>query len=170
MTEADPGGKPEKRHIGGELVIPVAALLFTGYYFTTIIDVPWTAQVSAFFVGTVLSICILVFLGRVALMVRRGEADLNMGGLVAPLSYMPKRLILLALTIAYIFFIQWGGFTLTTFFFLALAMLTLNEGKRPGLIVGLAATIAICGWLLFIVAFETRFPEGPFEHLMKGLF
>jgi len=170
MTDGDPDKTPEKRHIGGELVIPVVALLFTGYYFTTIIDVPWTAQVSAFFVGTVLSLCILVFLVRVVLMVRRGEADLGMGGLVAPLNYLPKRLILLGLTIAYIFFIRWGGFTLTSFFFLTLAMLTLNEGKRPGLILGLAATIAVSGWLLFIVAFETRFPEGPFEHLMKGIF
>ena len=170
MTDGDPADKPAKRHIGGELVIPVAALLFTGYYFTTIIDVPWTAQVSAFFVGTVLSICILIFIGRVVMMVRRGEADLGMGGLIAPISYLPKRLILLVLTIAYIYLIHWGGFTLTTFFFLMIAMLTLNEGKRPALIVGLAAAIAISGWLLFIVAFETRFPEGPFEHLMKGLF
>lgn len=170
MTDADPAEKREKRHVGGELVIPIAALLFTGYYFTTIIDVPWTAQVSAFFVGTVLSICILVFIFRVVLMIRRGEADLGMGGLVAPISYLPKRLILLVLTIAYIYLIHWAGFTLTTFGFLTLAMLTLNEGKRPVLILGLAATIAVSGWLLFIVAFETRFPEGPFEHLMKGLF
>ncbi len=45
----------EKKHVGGELVIPVAALIFTIYYFVTIIDVPWTAQVSALFVGTILS-------------------------------------------------------------------------------------------------------------------
>ena len=47
-------GKPEKPAVGAELVLPVAALLFTIYYFTTIINVPWTAQVSAFFVGTIL--------------------------------------------------------------------------------------------------------------------
>ena len=49
-------------------------------------------------------------------------------------------------------------------------MLTLNEGRRKGLILGLAATLSLGGWLLFVVAFETRFPEGPFELAAKGLF
>ena len=169
MADTNPEEKPEKKHLGGELVIPVAALLFTIYYFTTIIDVPWTAQVSAFFVGTVLSLCILIFIVRVALMVRRGEADLGLGRLVEPVNYIPKRLALLGLTIGYILVIRWGGFTLTTFVFLALAMTLLNEGRRKGFIVALSAVLALSGWLLFIVAFETRFPAGPFETLMKGL-
>ena len=169
MADPGQGEKPQKKHVGGELVIPVGALLFTIYYFTTIIDVPFTAQVSALFVGTVLTICVAVFLVRVGLMIRRGEADLGMGRLLEPVDYIPKRLALLGLTIAYIYVIHWGGFTLTTFVFLALAMALLNNGRRKGFIVMLSALLAIGGWLLFIVAFEVRFPEGPFEHLMKGL-
>jgi hypothetical protein len=170
MSDDTSGKQPEKRHIGGELVIPVAALLFTIYYFSTIIDVPWTAQVSAFFVGSVLIFCILVLFIRSFLMVRRGEADLGLDTLLTPRNFIPKRLMLLALTIGYIFFIQWGGFTLTSFIFLASAMMVLNDGKRKAFILGLAALLALGGWLLFVVAFETRFPEGPFEHMMKGLF
>ena len=166
MADQDPEGEREKRHIGGELVIPIAALLFTIYYFTTIIDVPWTAQVSAFFVGTVLIICIAIFAVRAALMIRRGNADLAMTGLIAPISYVPKRLILLGLTIGYVYFIHLAGFTLTTFVFLTAAMLTLNDGRHKGLVLLLCAVLAIGGWLLFVVVFETRFPPGPFEAAM----
>jgi hypothetical protein len=31
----------------------------------------------------------------------------------------------------------------------------------------LCAVLSIGGYLLFILAFETRFPAGPFEMLMK---
>jgi hypothetical protein len=78
--------------------------------------------------------------------------------------------MLLALTVGYIFFIQWGGFTFTSFVFLTCAMLVLGNGKKKGLIFGLSAILAVGGWLLFVIAFETRFPEGPFEHFMKGMF
>ena len=169
MADPNPEQKPEKKHLGGELIIPGVALLFTLYYFTTIIDVPWTAQVSAVFVGSILCLCILIFIARVALTVRRGEADLGLGKLVEPVNYIPKRLILLGLTIGYILVIQWGGFTLTTFVFHSLAMMVLNEGRRKGFIVTLSAVLAFSGWLLFIYAFETRFPAGPFENLMKGI-
>ena len=169
MTDPTSEDKPEKKHLGGELVIPVAALLFTGYYFTTIIDVPFSAQVSAFFVGSILTFCVILLLIRSFFEIRRGEADLKLGRLIEPINYVPKRLIMLALTLAYIFLIQWGGFTITTFVFLLLSMLTLNEGRRKGLILLLATSLALGGWLLFIVAFETRFPEGPFEILMQGV-
>lgn len=152
--------------IGGELLLPIVAVLFSIYYFTTITDVPFSAQVSALFVGTVLIfLCILLFL-RTYLSVRRGESTLGIGGLIEPLSYIPTRLTLLALTIGYVFLVQWLGFTLTTFLFLSLSMMLLNKGRRKGFIIGLAATLSISGWLLFIYAFETRFPAGPFEMLM----
>ena len=170
MADQSGDDGPRKKHIGGELVIPGLALAFTLYYFTTIIDVPWTAQVSAFFVGSILIVCIIVFAVRSFIQVGRGEADLSLAPLLAPVNYIPKRLILLALTIGYIFFIQWGGFTLTSFVFLCLSMLTLNDGRRKGLIVALSAVLSLSGWLLFVVAFETRFPEGPFELAVKGLF
>ena len=54
--------KTEKKHLGGDLVIPVAALAFTLYYFSTIIDSPWTAQVSAVFIGAILIVLLLIFI------------------------------------------------------------------------------------------------------------
>jgi len=170
MNEEAGREKHEPRSIGGELIIPVAALAFTVYYITTIIDVPWTAQVSALFVGGILILLLLIFFIRTAVSLGRGEVSLRVGEIVEPVLFVPRRIVLLALTIGYVLLIQWAGFTITTFVFLLLAMLLLNEGRNKRLILILSVTFSIGGWLLFIVAFETRFPAGPFEQLMKGLF
>ena len=152
------------------MIVPVGALAFTLYYFSTIIDSPWTAQVSAFFVGAVLILLVLIFLAKSARALLRGQATLAMDGIVAPASLLPKRLILLALTLAYIFVIEWGGFTLTSFVFLFAAMVLLGEGRNKRMALCVSAALSICGYLLFILAFETRFPEGPFERLMRAVF
>ena len=169
MNDETGSGKPEKKPIGGELVIPVAAFFFTLYYFWTIIDVPWTAQVSAFFVGSVLIVLLILFGYRCYGQIRRGEASLNIGPLFEPRDYIPKRLALLGLTLGFIFFVEFLGFTITVFIFLSGTMLLLSNGQRKGLIISLAAILSLAGWALFIWAFNTRFPAGPFENFMKGL-
>lgn len=170
MSEGN-GGSPagDKRHAGGDLVIPVAGLAFTIYYFSTIIDSPWTAQVSAFFVGAILIALIVAFLLKTALDYRQGSVDVKPGPIADPIGLMPKRLLLLALTVGYIVVIPYLGFTLTTFLFMASAMALLADGRRLGFIVGLSAAVAVGGWALFILAFETRFPFGPFERLMQSV-
>lgn len=167
--------KPEKKHVGAELVIPAAAVIFTLYYFYTIVNWPWnpperyiswTAQVSAFFIGTVLIILILAFVVYKLIEIRRGESDLGFQRLTEPLSFMPTRTALFALTISYIFFVDWGGFTITTFIFLSTTMMLLNQGRNWKFILSLAAILSIGGYFLFVYAFEVRFPKGPFEILM----
>ena len=90
--------------------------------------------------------------------------------MLQPLSYVKTRLYLLGLTVGYIVVINWLGFTITTFLFLFLAMALLGQGKRVKLSLSLAAALSISGYLLFIVAFETRFPFGPFETALEALF
>ena len=82
----------------------------------------------------------------------------------------PKALLFL-LTILYIACIDWAGFTITTFAFLALGMLLLSgrERKNTVFVVVLSAALAFGGYLLFVVAFERHFPEGPFEHAFKAM-
>jgi hypothetical protein len=160
---------PRGRHthpVGGDLIIPIAAVAFTLYYFSSIINSPWEAQVNAFFVGSILIVLVVVQLIRSARMLITGEGDLGLGTLIGPSAIFRKRLLLLLLTIGYVVVIEWLGFTLTTFLFLTAAMFLLNDGRRPGFIVGLAAALALGGYLLFIVAFQTRFPMGPLEHLL----
>jgi hypothetical protein len=171
MSERQGGGSPagDKRHAGGELIVPIAGLAFTLYYFSTIIDSPWTAQVSAFFVGAILITLILVFLVKTAAEWRRGAVDFRAGPIAEPVALLPKRLVLLALTVGYIFVIDYLGFTITTFLFMVAAMALLADGKRLGFIVALSAAVALGGWALFILAFHTRFPAGPFEQLMRSV-
>lgn len=166
MQQSD---EDKKRSLGGELVIPVAAIVFTVYYFTTIVDSPWTAQVSAFFVGAVLIALSAAFVVKCAVAVRSGTADLGLGGLFSRADLTSGRLVLLVVTLGYILFIEWAGFTITTFVFLFAGMLALNRGRSLGLIAGLSATMALSGYLLFILAFDTRFPRGPFEAFMKAM-
>ncbi len=163
------GDEDKKRSLGGELIIPVAAIVFSLYYFSTIVDSPWTAQVSAFFVGAVLIALSTAFVVRCAVEVRRGQADLGLGGLFSRADLTSGRLALLVVTLGYILFIEWAGFTITTFVFLFVGMLALNRGRSVGLISGLAAIMALGGYLLFILAFDTRFPRGPFETFMKAM-
>jgi Tripartite tricarboxylate transporter TctB family len=170
MSDQQGGGSSvgDKRHVGGELIIPIAGLLFTIYYFSTIIESPWTAQVSAFFIGAILIVLIVAFLIKTGIEWKRGTVDFKAGPVAEPIALAPKRAALLALTIGYIVIIPYFGFTLTTFVFMASAMVLLAEGKRLGFIVGLSALIAVGGWALFILAFHTRFPAGPFERLMQS--
>ena len=170
MDEDNAPQPPSRRPVGGELIIPLAAVAFTLYYFTSIIDSPWEAQVNAFFVGSILLGLVAILLIKLGRELVTGEADLRLGGLIEPVSVAPKRLIVLVLAIGYVAVIEWLGFTLTTFAFLAAAMLVLNGGRRPGFVLGLAAGLSAGGYLLFMVAFQTRFPEGPFEWLMGAVF
>ena len=163
------GDEDKKRSLGGELIIPVTAIVFSLYYFTTLLDSPWTAQVSAFFVGAVLIALSAAFVVRCAVEVRSGTADLGLGGLFSRADLTSGRLALLVVTLGYILVIEWAGFTITTFVFLFAGMLALNRGQRPGLIAALAAIMALGGYLLFILAFDTRFPRGPFEIFMKAM-
>ena len=167
--DAQPERRPPSRPAGGELIIPVAAVAFTLYYFSSILDSPWEAQVNAFFVGSILLALVAILLTRTGRDLIAGRADLRLGNLVEPVGLIPKRLILLLLAIGYVAVVEWLGFTLTTFAFLTAAILTLNDLGRPGLVLGLAAALSLGGYLLFVVAFQTRFPEGPFERLVEAM-
>lgn len=161
----------EKQSLGGDLIIPVAAIIFTLYYFYTIIDTPWTAQVSAFFNGSILLLLCAIFLVGVTTKRLRGEATLRFDTLLDPIAVAPRRAGLFVLTVAYIVCIDWAGFTITTFLFLALGMVMLSGWDRGNkvFIVILSAVLAIGGYLLFVVAFERHFPKGPFEHAFEAM-
>lgn len=166
---AETSREPRRRPVGADLIIPVAALAFTLYYFSTIVDSPWTAQVAAFFVGAILLALALLFIARTAVSVARGGAGLGMRGILEPLPFLPVRLGLIGMTVLYAVVIEWGGFTLTSFAFMSAATLLLNRGRSAALTVAVAAAVSVAGYLLFIVAFGIRFPRGPFESLVGAL-
>ncbi len=158
-----------RRQLGGELVIPAMAIAFTLYYFSTIWNSPWTAQVSAFLVGGILLLVCGIFLLRCVLWFVRGEGTLGFSNVVNMDDIRTGRIGLIAATIGFCVFIERLGFTLSTFLFLLVGMTVLAKGRRFGLIVMLSALIALVGWAVFILAFDTRFPRGWFETTMKAV-
>lgn len=158
-----------KRQLGGELVIPVLAVAFTLYYFSTIWNSPWTAQVSAFLVGGVLLIVCAIFFVRAALLLRSGQGTPGFRNLFNRDDIRTGRVGLIAATVAYCVLIERLGFTLTTFLFLTVSMLILAKGRRPLFVTAISAVMALAGWAVFIWAFDTRFPRGWFEETMRAL-
>ena len=165
-----PSDKPNSsRQIGGELVIPLFAVGFTFYFFSTIWNSPWTAQVSAFLVGGILLFVCGIFFVRCVVWLRRGDGTLGFRNLVTMNDIHSGRIGLFATTIAYVVFIDRLGFTLTTFLFLTSSMLILAKGRTPVFITMVSALMALTGWAVFIWAFDTRFPRGWFETVMKAV-
>ena len=158
-----------QRQLGGELVIPVLAVVFTLYFFSSIWNSPWTAQVSAFAVGGILLLVCGIFIIRCGIWLRRGEASLGFSNLFSREDLHTGRIGLLVTTIGFCFLIEMLGFTFTTFLFLSISMIILAKGKRPVFIAMVSAIMALGGWAVFIWAFDTRFPRGWFETTMKAV-
>ena len=158
-----------RRQLGGELVIPFLAVAFTLYFFSTIWNSPWTAQVSAFAVGGVLLLVCTIFILRCLVWLRQGEGSLGFGNLINREDIATGRVGLFITTLGYCLLIERLGFTLTTFLFLTLSMMILSKGKRPIFITVISAAMALGGWAVFIWAFDTRFPRGWFETTMKAV-
>jgi hypothetical protein len=158
-----------RRQLGGELIIPGLAIAFTLYFFSTIWNSPWTAQVSAFAVGGVLLLVCTIFIFRCISWLRQGQASLGFDNLFSRDDWTSGRIGLFITTLGYCLLIERLGFTLTTFLFLTLSMLILAKGKRPIFITLISATMALGGWAVFIWAFDTRFPRGWFETTMKAV-
>lgn len=158
-----------RRQLGGELVIPIMAIAFTLYYFSTIWNSPWTAQVSAFLVGGILLLVSGIFVIRCVIWLMRGQGSLGFANLISMDDIRTGRIGLIAATVGFCLIIERLGFTLATFLFLLVSMGILAKGRRMGLILGLSALISLVGWAVFILAFETRFPRGWFETTMKAV-
>jgi len=159
----------KKRQLGGELVIPVLSIVFVGYFFSTIWNSPWTAQVSAFAIGGVLVFVCGIFILRCLLWLREGDGALGFGNLFTREDLASGRIWLFVTTIGYCILIDWLGFTLTTFLFLSISMIILSRGRNAGFILLISAAMSLGGWAVFIWAFDTRFPRGLFETAMKAL-
>ncbi|MEM1074668.1 MAG: tripartite tricarboxylate transporter TctB family protein [Pseudomonadota bacterium] len=161
--------KRVQRHLGADLVIPVLAVSFTLYYFSTIWNSPWTAQVSAFAIGGVLLFICLLFFVKITGEYRRGEGRFTFSSLVNSDDIRTGRVALLVTTVAFCWLIEELGFTLTTFLFLWISMAILGAFRRLGLVTLIAAALSLGGWAVFIIAFNTRFPRGWFENAMQSV-
>lgn len=159
--------RPQARHAGGELIIPIGALGFTLYYFSSIWNSPWTAQVNAVLVGSLLITCLVILAVRIARERALGMIDFRFDDLISPKALIPTRIAFALLTIAYLVALSFDfGFTLSTFVFLAGGFMLLHGISRWKIDIPLAATMALIGYVVFIILFDTRFPKGAFETWM----
>lgn len=168
-SETGRQGQAKKRSIGADLVIPVVAAGYALYYIYTILDYPIEAQINGLFLGLVLCLLVAIMLVRSALQWMRGEVDFGMRRLLAPVSMIPARLAFMALTIAYIVVIPWLGFALTTYLFILGCLLALGVRSRRTLLL-MPLLSAAGGYVFFIAMLNTRFPKGPVERLLEGVF
>lgn len=159
----------QKRQMGGELIIPALALVFTLYYISSVIDSPWSAQLNAFMVGSVLIALVVLFFAYAAREVFQGRATLGATNLLAPYHILPKRIAFIALSLGYLVVMPWFGFTLTTFLFMAASMFVLGGARRPVVYLSAAAVMAAVALVVFVILFQKRLPKGPIEYLLQAL-
>jgi hypothetical protein len=121
------------------------------------------------FIAVAIWLLVSVMLVRTALKLRRGEVTLRATGLSKPQSKLLLRITYIGLTALNIFLMPWLGFTLTVMLFLLSGMWLLGVREvKPLVIIPLAA--GSVGYLLFVVALDTRLPFGPVEWLLQWLF
>jgi hypothetical protein len=158
-----------RKGIGADLILPLMAAGYAAYYVYTINDFPWEAQMNGTFIAVVIWLLVGVMLVRTALKLRRGEATLRATGITKPQAKLAVRVLFVALTALDILLMPWLGFTLTVMLFLASAMWLLGVREvKPLVVIPLVA--GSVGYLLFIVALDTRLPFGPVEWLLQWLF
>ena len=158
--------KGETTRVGADLIIPIASILLVIYYFTTILNSPWTAKVTAYFVGAILVACAAIYIFQ-GFMRLKGGATFSLMDLVEPLSIAPTRTALFVLTLGSIFVMPIIGFTLTSIVFLSAAMLLLTRGQTPILIVVLALFLSLLWFIIFVLIFQRRFPLGWLDEQIK---
>ena len=159
----------QPKNVLPDLIIPILAFVFAIYYLTTITEVPWISQASAVTVSCLLGIAILAFIIRTIYRIRKGEEQIVIGHMVTNQTLQIKRVALLILTIAYVFLIEFLGFTLTTFGFIFLGIVLLSSPANWKNAIKIALACAVVGYVVFIYFFQTRFPKGVIEIYLDGL-
>lgn len=161
---------PQKpKNVLADLIIPVLALIFAVYYLTTITEVPWISQASAITVSALLALAIAAFFIRTAYRIKRKRETIAFEKTTTDKTVTVKRIMLLGLTIAYVYLIEPLGFTLTTicFLFLGIVLLSSLANWKNAALISLIS--ALIGYVVFIYFFQTRFPQGVIELYIEGL-
>jgi len=169
MTTQPQAEKPKTKALGADLVIPILAVLFTLYYFSTISELGWEAKANGLAIGTILLLLIGILLARTALQVKGGGATLALDRLLKPRESQGRRLGLIVCIVGFIAVLPWLGLTLAVFCFMCATMLVLGV-RKPLPLLATALAVAAGGYAGFIVVLNTRFPHGPVENILARIF
>ena len=155
-----------RKAYGADLVIPVLAGAFTIYFLWTIAGLEWEAKANGIFVGAALLLLVAVQMVRALVGMAKGRGRLTFGPLLEPREALPKRLGMMAITIAFVIVVPWLGLGLGLFAALAAGFAVM--GVRPWRRVFLTSFIvAVVAAVLFNAVLDTGLPKGPVEKLIE---
>ena len=157
-----------KAAAGADLVIPLLALAFAGYFFVSIDDLAWEAKANGVFIGTALVFLVLVQLARIGVAVAKGRATLSFAPLWAPRDALAKRIGMVLVTIVFIATLKWLGLTLGLLLNMAAALWIMGV-RKPARIAAISVAVAASAYLLFIFTLNSDFPHGPVERAVAAL-
>ena len=157
-----------RRGIGGELVIPLLALAFAAYFFVSISGLQWEARANGTVIGITLVVLSVVQIVRSGLLVRGGSASFGVGPLLEPREVLVRRVALVAILAAFVWFIEWTGTTLGLILMMLASMwiMGVRDGRWLALI-AIGVPLIVCA--LFIFLLGTKLPAGPIEHELAAL-
>ena len=159
--------EPPKAY-GADLVIPVLAAAFTIYFLYTIAGLEWEAKANGIFVGVALLALVAVQVVRSVIGIARGRGRLTFGPLLEPREALPRRLGMMAITIAFVITVPWLGLGLGLFIALAAGFAVM--GVRPWRRLLLTSFIvAAVSTVLFNAVLDTGLPKGPVEKLVERI-
>lgn len=164
---AGPPG-PEREPAGADLVIPVMALAFAGYFFWSIRGLVWEAKANGVVVGSILAALVAVQLVRIAVAVRSGRATLDFGPFVRPWPVQLRRVAIVALTALFVLTLPLLGTLLGLFLLTAGSMYVLGVRDWRWLF-GLPLAIDLFVYAMFFLFLQARLPRGPVEALLAWL-
>lgn len=157
-----------KTALGADLVIPLLALGFATYFFSSIEDLAWEAKANGMIIGSVLVLLILVQVGRIAARVVRGHATLGFDALFHPRELFLRRLGLVAITVVFMVTLPWLGLTLGLLVHMAAALYLVGV-RRPAVLAAVSGAVAASVYILFIAVLDSSFPHGPVENVLAPL-
>ena len=154
-----------KTPLGADLAIPALALGFAVYFFVSIADLAWEAKANGMVIGGVLVLLVLVQLARIGVQLARRTGSLSFEPLWEPRDALPKRLGMVAVTVAFIVTLSWLGLTLGLLLALFAALWIM--GARGKALVILPVAVSAAAYLLFVLLLNTDIPHGPIEKLLS---
>ena len=164
MRGSEPGR--ERKAIGADLVIPLLALAFALYFFSSIANLTWEAKANGVVIGSVLLALVAIQLGRTFWGVAQGRLGLGLDTLTQPVGVQLKRLALVALLALFVGTIHIVGTVLGLMLAMGSMMFVLGQRDWRWLL-GLPAGLALTIHLLFVVFLGARLPAGPVEQAIR---
>ena len=98
----------------GEIIIPLFGVLFTAYYFSTILDSPWTAQVNAVLVGSILLIISAIFFFRIFSSYKKGHSVFVFQYQQILSAIRSRQAVFIFITLGYLLLVEFIGYTFAT--------------------------------------------------------